>query len=311
MKYYAGMDIGGTFARIRIVLEDGTLLGERKTNGCTYNVSGYEKARHVYQEAVSQVLSEWGLTPGECLGFCAAVSGVDNEKQARECREIFTGLGIQEDRVLVYNDCEIILELTDAPAVVLVAGTGSIAFGKNSEGRTVRCGGWGPVLSDEGSGMDMGKRVLRAVGDHMDGRKACPVLYELFAEKCSVCSVDELDNYIYENFSDKPKIADFALLAEEACRRGDRAAEQILKDCAQALFELARDTAEKVKKTGEEPEKLFLWGGVVTKNRLVAEGVKERMKETYPEMEIVCPQMEVTEIAVRRAAQIQAYGTGL
>lgn len=303
MGYFAGMDIGGTFARLRIVMEDGSLLGEEKTKGCTYNVSGYEKSRQVYQAAVKQVLSQWKLAAEDCLGFCAAISGVDNQREAEECREIFAELGMKKDRVLVYNDCEIILELTDRPAVVLVAGTGSVAFGKNSKGETVRCGGWGPILSDEGSGMDMGKRVLRAVGDHMDGRKSCPVLYELFADRCPVRSVDELDNYIYENFSDKPKIADFAALAEEACRRGEEEAEKILTDCAQVLFELARDTAKKVEMLGEKPEKLFLWGGVVTKNQFVADGVKARMKAEYPKLEVLVPEMEVTEIAVRRASQ--------
>ena len=96
--------------------------------------------------------------------LCSHQRGVDNQKQVGECCEIFSELGFPGEHILVYNDCEIILELTDRPAVVLVAGTGSIAFGKNSKGESMRCGGWGPVLSDEGSGMDMGKRVLRAVG---------------------------------------------------------------------------------------------------------------------------------------------------
>ena len=168
----------------------------------------------------------------------------------------------------------------------------------------MRCGGWGPVLSDEGSGMDMGKRVLRAVGDHLDGRKNCPVLYQLFTEKCLVRSVDELDNYINQNFSDKPKIADFAELAEEAYRQGDKEAERILYDCAQVLFELVRDTVKKVEKSGEEPETLFLWGGVVIKNQFVARNLKNLVKAEYPQIEIVCPQMEVTEIAVQRAIHI-------
>lgn len=304
MEYYAGMDIGGTFARLRIVTKEGTLLGERKTNGCTFNVSGYEKSRQVYQTAVRQVLKEWNLEPWDCLGFCAAISGVDNQKQAEECCEIFSELGFPSERILVYNDCEIILELTDRPAVVLVAGTGSIAFGKTSAGESVRCGGWGPILSDEGSGMDMGKRVLRAVGDHLDGRKFCPILYQLFAEKCSVRSVDELDTYINQNFSDKPKIADFAGLAEEAYRQGDKESERILHDCVQVLFELVRDTVKKVEKSGEEPETLFLWGGVVTKNQFVVEELKSLVKAEYPQIEIVCPQMEVTEIAVQRATHI-------
>ena len=73
MKYYVGMDIGGTFARVRVVMECGELLGERKVSGCTFNTSGFEKSREVYQQAVKTVLKEWELLPENCLGFCAAV----------------------------------------------------------------------------------------------------------------------------------------------------------------------------------------------------------------------------------------------
>ena len=58
-----------------------------------------------------QVLKEWNLEPWDCLGFCAAISGVDNQKQAEECCGIFSELGFPSERILVYNDCEIILEL--------------------------------------------------------------------------------------------------------------------------------------------------------------------------------------------------------
>ena len=227
MRYYIGMDIGGTFARVRVVTEAGTLLGERKVRGCTFNTSGFEKSREIYQEAVKTVWKEWGLLPENCLGFCAAVSGVDTKKQAWDCKRIFTEMGFEEETVWIYNDCEIILELTDLPSVVLVAGTGSIAFGKNSAGETVRCGGWGHILSDEGSGMVMGKRVLRAIGDHMDGRICCPVMYRLFEERSSIRSVGELDDYMNANIMDKPKIGNFAVLAQEAFAQGEKEAEKI------------------------------------------------------------------------------------
>ena len=73
-------------------------------------------------------------------------------------------------------------------------------------------------------------------------------MYQLFTEKCLVRSVDELDNYINQNFSDKPKIADFAELAEEAYRQGDKEGKIAYKHCAQVLFELVRDTVKKVEK---------------------------------------------------------------
>ncbi len=185
--------------------------------------------------------------------------------------------------------------------MVVGGGTGSIAFRRSKAGDTVRCGGWGHILSDEGSGMELGKRILRAVGDHMDGRRQCPILYQLFEEQCSVRSVDELDNYLNAHIMDKPMIANFAGLAETACEQGEPVAEEILRSAAQVLFELIRDTRRKIRILGETPKKLFLWGGVVTKNQVIAEQIRELVRENYPEMEILNPEMEVTEMAVLRA----------
>ena len=149
--------------------------------------------------------------------------------------------------------------------------------------------------------MDMGKRVLRAIGDHMDGRKSCPVMYQLFIERSAIRSIDELDHYMNDHIMDKPKIGNFAILAQEAYAQGEKEAEKILMDCAEALFALVRDTCKKVEALGETPKKLFLWGGMLANNQVVADRVEELVQETFPEMEILRPEMEVTEIAVLRA----------
>ena len=111
-------------------------------------------------------------------------------------------------------------------------------------------------LSDEVSAIDLGKKVLRAVGDHMDGRKCCPILYRMFEEQSKITTLAQLDIYVTESIMDKPRIAGFAPLAEKAAREGDEAAREILEECADALFGLVSDTFRKASEGTGMPQSL-------------------------------------------------------
>lgn len=304
MKYYMGMDIGGTSARLKIACEGKEPL-EYVTKGCTLSTSGYERARLCYEEAVLPVLKEQGLETGDCAGLCIAASGVDSPAQEEECRRIFIEMGFPQEIIAVYNDCEIFLRLSREPSLVLVAGTGSIAVGKTADGRIVRCGGWGHILSDEGSAMDMGKRVLRAVGDHMDGRKCCPILYRMFEERTKITSLAQLDIYVTESIMDKPRIASFAPLAEQAAREGEKAAQEILEECADALFGLVSDTFRKASEGTGMPQSLYLWGSVLTRNKEIEMWLREKCRKAFPKLIVDFPGVSALDLALSLA-----YGAG-
>lgn len=301
MKYYMGMDIGGTSARLKIACE-GKGPREYVTKGCTLSTSGYEGARLCYEEAVLPVLREQGLKTGDCAGLCIAASGVDSPAQEEECRRIFIEMGFPQEVIAVYNDCEIFLWLSEEPSLVLVAGTGSIAVGKSADGRIVRSGGWGHILSDEGSAMDIGKRVLRAVGDHMDGRKCCPILYRMFEKQLKITSLAQLDIYVTENIMDKPRIACFAPLAEQAAREGEEAAQEILEECADALFALVRDTFRKASDVSGKPRNLYLWGSVLTQNKEIEMRLRKKCKEAFPALKVDFPGISALELALSLAS---------
>ncbi|WP_312430152.1 hypothetical protein [Lacrimispora sp.] len=86
--------------------------------------------------------------------------------------------------------------MSSGPAIVLISGTGSIAFARGESGEITRCGGWGHVLSDEGSGFHMGMKVIKEAASHIDGRQNCPVLYQLFAEKSGLTTLDEINVFV-------------------------------------------------------------------------------------------------------------------
>lgn len=176
MKYFCGLDVGGTSARLKIQREDGMVLGEFFGKGCTLNVDGVTVSGLRYTSLVLDALEELKLSPEDCGGVCAAASGVDTEQNMRDCRKFFIDMGFKPEIIRICNDCEVLLLSSDEPDMILVSGTGSVAYGRNEDGTLVRCGGWGHLLSDEGSAFDLAMKIFRAVGMHLDGRISCPIL---------------------------------------------------------------------------------------------------------------------------------------
>lgn len=301
MDYYIGMDIGGTNIRIRAEFSDGSRPEEFLAAGCTMNTSGYERARACYQKAAGDFLKRYQLRPEDCRGLCAAVSGVDTEEEAEACRSMFEEMGFAGGRIWIFNDCEILLTLTDQPALVAVAGTGSVVYGRGGDGRTVRSGGWSHIISDEGSAMYMGLRVLQAAGRHMDGSCSCPELFALFQSRCPAGTLNALDHYVNDHILDKPAIAGLAGILEPAAQKGDPQAARILEESVGALTELIENSYRKVCMNGPAPEILFLWGSVLMKNRAVSEGVRARMQAVHPGLRMEVPQQTAAETALRCA----------
>ncbi|MDO5602129.1 MAG: BadF/BadG/BcrA/BcrD ATPase family protein [Oscillospiraceae bacterium] len=275
MTYYAGLDVGGTSARLKLTRRDDAELGEYFGQGCTLNVEGYEEARSRYRTLVLEALKKNNLAPQECAGVCVAASGVDGEETQAQCRRIFEEMGFAKTRLIVCNDCEVLLRCSASADIVLVAGTGSIAVGRKEDGSYLRCGGFGHILSDEGSAYDIAVRTFRLVGDHIDGRAFCPILYRLFTEATGLTQLNELNVYINDHILERPQIARFAHLPEQAAAQGDEAANALLEGRADALFRLLCDTAKKLGKA-EEPVKAWLWGSVVAQGSDMEQRLQRR-----------------------------------
>ena len=117
---------------------------------------------------MEKTLEGTGVIPS---AICLGIAGVDRASDEAVVRSIMSRIGYKA-RILVVNDALIALQagVGDAPGIVIVSGTGSIAYGRNDQGEASRAGGWGYVLGDEGSGYWIGRLALRAVVRHADGR---------------------------------------------------------------------------------------------------------------------------------------------
>jgi N-acetylglucosamine kinase-like BadF-type ATPase len=163
----------------------------------------------------------------------------------------------------VVNDAAIAL-VAGAPGrvgIVILAGTGSIAYGADRTGATVRSGGYGFLLADEGSGYWLGHQALRAAVRAADGRGPKSLLLDVVFEALEVKTVAELVPRVYEKGLPKHRIAALAGLVQKAADQGDAAAAALLDQAAHELALAAQAVARQLS-FGDEPVPVVLAGGV-------------------------------------------------
>lgn len=305
MEYYAGLDIGGTNGRLKLCAVDGQVLGEFEAEGCSINTDSYEKSRGRLRTLVLPALETLGLCAEQCGGICVAASGVDSPSLAASCRNIFEEMGFAKECLQVVNDCEIFLHLSDGPAIVIISGTGSICYGRDEQGGIFRTGGWNHILSDEGSGFDLGLKVLQATADALDGRIAPSALTAKVMEQSGLDSLEALNDFINENLFEKAKIAQFSRLGYDAACEGEETALTIHSKAADALFCLIRDTYLKLRLAESAAADLWIWGSVLVKNHIIQQMLADRIAAEIPGLGIRVPEASALDTALLAARNMR------
>ena len=214
MKYYIGIDGGGSKTVFAISDESGKILGTALAGSAFYKQIGEEGVIDLLRNGVAEVcrFAEGDATDiaSVCFGMPAWGESPVNDKIIEE--KILSTF--PEWNIHIVNDCEVgwagSLELY--PGINIVAGTGSIAFGKNEEGVTARCGGWSEWFGDEGSGYWLGVKCVQLFSRQSDGRDERGPLYEIVRKELNL-SVDEeiIDLFEQEYLHKRDKIASFMM----------------------------------------------------------------------------------------------------
>src|ERR1035441_6286647 len=170
MPYYLGIDGGGT--KTRCVLADETIvLAKAMTGGSNIVRLGETHAKEALHSAIRQACATARISPDQIRAVCIGAAGAARPEIAAKIRSILAEL-IPEinpesarTNIEVVGDTEIALEAAfgAGPGVIAIAGTGSIAYGRDAAGHTARAGGWGFAVSDEGSGHWIGRRAISAI----------------------------------------------------------------------------------------------------------------------------------------------------
>jgi glucosamine kinase len=243
MAYYLGIDGGGT--KTRCVLADETMvLATAMSGGSNIVRLGETQARETLHAAVRQVCATANISPAQISAICIGAAGADRPAIAAKIRMILVEL-ISEiahetalPKIEVVGDMTIALEAAcgAGPGVIAIAGTGSIAYGRDANGHTARAGGWGFAISDEGSGHWIGRRAISAIlSAHDQGLETALSAMVLQAWKLN--SLDELVQQA--NSTPPPDFPRLFPIVLRAADEDDSVARSLLTDAGAKLGSLA------------------------------------------------------------------------
>lgn len=233
VKLFLGVDGGQSSTTALIGDETGQVLGMGRGGPC--NHVGKAEGREKFLRAVGGCLRAAGFENADFEAACLGFSGGAADKNAY-VREL-----IKAKHYVVTHDAFIALVGATAgePGVITIAGTGSIAFGRNREGKTARAGGWGYVFADEGGGFDIVRQALRAALREEEGWGPKTLLCEALVSSAGATGANDLLHRFYTDEYPRERVAAFAKLVDRIARDGDAVAREILLAGAQHLATLA------------------------------------------------------------------------
>lgn len=283
--YVIGMDGGGTKTKVLISDSNQTILDELTGGAINYNGTDKKQIDKNIQ-SIFQILEKMGYKKHNCRGICIGTAGISNPLVSKYMKENIERFGYTCPTSIVGDhETALVGALLQTEGMILIAGTGSICYGKDEHGNTYRTGGYGHLIDDEGSGYAIGRDILSAVVRAYDKREKDTVLTDLVFEYLNIQSMEELIRYVYNPSHSKKDIAKLSVLIGEAYQLRDIAALTIMDKCVSGLIDLTRPILSHMKVNCT----VAVAGSVLLNNQDIMDRFTGRMASEYPKVSIIKP----------------------
>ncbi len=243
MTYYIGIDGGGTKTIFCLLNEEGTVLSAYKAGSASYKQIGMDGVTALLQKGILALLQKAGISEKNNFRTCFGMPTY-GESQCSDVRmESLMKAKLDRYHIKLVNDCEVAWagSLLLDPGINLVAGTGTIGFGKNENGDSLSAGGWSEYFSDEGSGRWLGIKCMELFSKQADGRLKKGHLYHIITNYFSLSEdKDIIDLFEKEYQPYRSKVASLQRLLLDAARQGDLSAVQAYDVAAYELAMIIR-----------------------------------------------------------------------
>ena len=305
MPYYLGIDGGGT--KTTCAVGDQTSLVATATAGPSNVVRvGETVARESLQQSVRQACVAAGISTEQVSYTCVGGSGAGRPELASAVRGFLAE--ILPTPIAVVGDMDVALEAAfdHGPGVIVIAGTGSIAYGRDRQGRTVRAGGWGFAIGDEGSAHWIGRVAVNAVlrASDRSGRVGTSRLAASLSKSWKADSL--LDLARAANAVPPPN---FAALFPSVADSRDQLAQDVLGWAGRELAEIASVVIGQLfAKDQNDPVPVAMTGGVFRHSEIVREVFYNELRRLDPRAQVNPRVVDPVEGALRLARQAASGG---
>ncbi|MCI0449640.1 MAG: hypothetical protein L0Y79_07625 [Chlorobi bacterium] len=277
MKYVIGIDSGATSSEVLIYpLGKGRAI-LRKYHPVNLNVLGFKESAKRLIYIIKDISKKTGLK--NIISVTAGVSGARYVKDRnRLAAEVKKATGLKNIKIL--TDTEIAFasafDTNDRNCGILIAGTGSILYYRNSNGKINRIGGWGRHIGDEGSGYWIAKEAIGRITNYYDGIGKQTKLANILKKEFGIDS-ENIINEIYHKGFEISKLTRFVF---DCAEEGDRVSLEIIKKAAEKLL-LHFDSLKNRKYN------IALTGSLFTEETLLERHLKKLVKEKYNKIKLI------------------------
>jgi len=291
MAYFLGVDGGATSTTCAMCDHDGRILGVGRGGPSNHILApgGEARARSAVETALGAAEAASGLGRVEFESAQFGMTGINRETEsARVFLRAISSL-LTARLVHIDNDASVALAgaLACRPGVVVIAGTGSVAYGRDPLGQEARAGGWGYMFGDEGSGFAIGLAGVRAALRARDRVGPATALETRIPDRCGR-SLGEIPLLFYEGRWQRVEIAALAPVVTAAASAGDSVAGDLVEEAARGLAAIAAAVVGRLT-WPDRTVALAPVGGVFTAGRVILDPLKAALAARAPDAVLVPP----------------------
>jgi N-acetylglucosamine kinase-like BadF-type ATPase len=323
VAYYLGIDGGGSKTTCQVGTDD-SILSTVTAGPSNITRVGEARAREALHQAIQRACEGASIHPRQLRRACIGAAGAGREDIAASVRKI--AAEIIPGEIEVVGDMQIALEAAfgAGPGVIVIAGTGSIAYGRDAQGRTARAGGWGFAISDEGSAHWIGRAAVGAalrsideevVSDMIVGEKIVvdkseqeSQQFPLLRNLQSAWKLNTLSEFVNKANSSPDYAALFPVIVSTA-EAGDVLAHNVLSQAGRELARIAELVVRKLFGTETQSDvPLAMVGGVFRHSAQVRKIFCDQLRGKYPCVRINPQVVEPVAGALQMARSHAATG---
>lgn len=306
MKYVLGVDSGGTKYLIKAADLSGHVLAEHIGQPASHYKAGVDEAYRRIADSVHSCLAAFGGRAENCAAITVGTTGMDAAEDEALIRGIYRRLEGFDCPIQVVNDAEVAHHaVTGGEGVVVIVGTGSIAYGRDSAGNTWRVGGWPPIIGgDEGSGTWLLCRALEHVSRVIDGRLEPTALSELLGERLNIHTPGQLIGVCQQIERGTFQNPGVGLWINQLANDGDALCCELLTRGGLQAADLVRGVVRKL----SFPENFVIgaWGSAIIKSAVQFGAFRQSLLRDYPAAKIRIADRDAADGAIDMAlAQLE------